>query len=172
MLQKGTSETNNIAPLIGNREGIIKGRLFILQQALEDLKNDVDRSYALHDLGEKTEIVKQIENMLDNPLNSIFEMTEEFDNFINSIVSTLIYGFLKSKKDLIKSIYSERTNSNDLFYAIVLNNDNLENRSAILRFYDFFYSLDISRKYPINIQFVPSSLENKFSKFKQISFEA
>jgi hypothetical protein len=172
MSQKEASLNDKMTSTCENRDGIIKGRLFVLQQALEDLKNDVDRSYELHKIGEKTEIINQIEKMLDNPLNSIFEMSEGFDKFINSIIENLVKGFLNTKKELIKSIYSEKTNSNDLFYAIVLNNDNTENRSAILRFYDFFYTLDISKKYPVSLQFVHFSLENKLSKFKQIVFEA
>jgi hypothetical protein len=172
MLQKEVSLPKNMTSDSEQRDGMIKGRLFVLQQALEDLKNDVDRSYELHKIGEKTEIINQIEQMLDNPLNSIFEMSEGFDKFINSIIELLINGFLIQKKELIKSIYAEKTSSNDLFYAIVLNDDNIDNRSTILRFYDFFYTLDISKKYPVSIQFVPATLEDKFSNFKKVVFQA
>jgi hypothetical protein len=170
-------EGNLASPLISTdqdqkRADQIRGRLFVLQTALEDLKTEVDRSYNLHEIGEKTEIVEQIEKILDNPLNSIFEMSEEFDKFINSVIESLAKGFLISKKELIKSIYSEKTDSNDLFYAIVLNENSFENRSSLLRFFDFFYTLDISKKYPVSFQFVPTELENKFSKFKQVTLDA
>jgi len=169
MANKGLTIPKSDADCCNNRQGIIKGRLFVLQQALDDLKTDVDRSYALNEIGEKTQIISMIENMIDNPYHAVFDMSENFDNFINNIIDRLVRSFLNENKRLIKKLYLAKTISNDLFYAIILEDDTFENRSSILRFYDVFYLLDISKKYPVGMQFVPSHLEHKLAEFKQIT---
>ena len=78
-----------------NKLGQLKAILYLLQTNLEEFKDEVDSSYELLKIGEKTSLSKKIEQKMDNPVKDIFEFSSKIDNQVNYILDKVIRGFLK-----------------------------------------------------------------------------
>jgi hypothetical protein len=156
---------------IDRTAGQLKAILYLLQTNLEDFKEEVDKSYELLKVGEKTDLSKKIENTIENPINSIFQLSSNIENQINEILDRYVKGFLKHHSILIHSAYKTKTTLNNLHYSIVLQEDNIANRDKIFDFFDKFDLLDISSKYPVYFQFVPVELIDKISVTERIELE-
>lgn len=146
---------------VDNRVGQLKAILYLLQTNLEEFRDEVDRSYELLKIGEKTDLSKKIENTIEDPLTSIFNMTSNIDDQVKDIVDRIVKSFLKHNAEIIQNAYRTKTSMNDLHYSIVLKTDDINNRNRIFDFFDKFDSLEISRKYPVYFQFVPLELADK-----------
>lgn len=152
--------------------GQLKAILFLLQTNLEEFKGDVDRSYSLLQIGEKTPLLKSIENTLDNPMRAIFEMSSSIDDKVKSIIDRFVRFFLIEKRSLIRAAYNSKNSSNNLHYSIVLKDDVIENRNLILDFFDNFHEMEISERYPVYFQFIPIELVKKISLGEEIQLSA
>ncbi|MCZ2140037.1 MAG: hypothetical protein LC096_01465 [Bacteroidia bacterium] len=146
---------------IDNRVGQLKAILYLLQTNLEEFRDEVDRSYELLKIGEKTDLSKKIESTIDDPLTSIFKMTSNIDDQVKDIVDRIVKSFLRHNSEIIQNAYRNKTSMNDLHYSIVLKTDDINNRNKIFDFFDKFDLLEISRKYPVYFQFVPVELADK-----------
>lgn len=156
---------------VDHKVGQLKAILYLLQTNLEEFKEEVDRSYELLKVGEKTGLSKQIENTIEDPINSIFMLSSNVDNQIKEIVDRLVKAFLKHNSQIIQGAYRTKTALNDLHYSIVLKNDNIDNRDKIFDFFDKFDLLDISNKYPVYFQFVPVELIDKILVNEPVKLE-
>ncbi|WP_315816882.1 hypothetical protein [Paraflavitalea speifideaquila] len=139
----------------------MKSILYLLQNKLEEFKEEVDRSYELLKIGELTELSKKIEATLSNPVDSVFHVSNNIDDQVKHIIDKFVNSFLRIKKPLITAAYRSKTSLNDLHYSIVLNDDNITNRNKVFDFFDKYDLLDISSKYPVYFQFVPIELVEK-----------
>jgi len=146
---------------VENRKGQLVHLLAALQFNLEDLKNEVDRSYALYEIGEKTDLLQKIEQMLDNPIQSIFDLSNDVDGKAKDIINQLVKAFFRQNKELIHKAGKANSFSGSLYYAIVLKEDSTDNRSEIFDFFDHYDFMEISNKFPVYFQFVPKHLEDK-----------
>ncbi len=72
--------------------------------------------------------------------------------------------FLHSEmvKSILKSVFRVENNQYQLTCAIVLREDNHENRKIIFQFSNFYDELIIARPFPIYFRFIPLSVEQKF----------
>ncbi len=156
---------------VDHKVGQLKAILYLLQTNLEEFKEEVDRSYALINLGEKTDLSNEIENTLENPLNSIFKLSNNIDSQIKEIVDRMVKSFLKYNASIVKEAYRTKTALDDLHYSIVLKKDNIDNRNKIFDFFDNFDLLDISSKYPVYFQFVPNELIEKIQVSESIELQ-
>jgi len=154
-----------------NKLGQLKAILYLLQTNLEEFKDEVDSSYELLKIGEKTSLSKKIEQKMDNPVKDIFEFSSKIDNQVNYILDKVIRGFLKKNSKLVDQAFKTKANQNDLHYSIVLKNDNLDNRNKLFSFLDNFDLMDISQKHPIYFQFIPKKLISKINYNEEIKFE-
>lgn len=144
--------------------------LYLLQSHLEDFKDEVDRSYALLEIGEKTEFTKRIEKRLSDPLGDIANISDEIDQQVKGIINSLVKNFFERNKDLIEFVLISNTSLNHIHYSIVLKDDNIDNRNQIFSFLDKFDLLDIATKYPIYFQFVPVELVDKIKYIDKLTF--
>ena len=55
----------------------LKALLYLLQTNLEEFKDDVDASYELLKIGEKTELSRKLEKKIDNPIGDIFQFSNK-----------------------------------------------------------------------------------------------
>lgn len=149
----------------------IQAILFLLQENLDEFKNEVDRSYELLKIGELTSLAKKIEKTINSPLDNIVEISDDIDDKVRQIVNGLVAFFFRRKRDIIFSAHKCKTPLNDLYYAIILNEDNMENREKILEFFDRFDLLHFSNKYPVYFQFVPKELQNKINCTEEIRLD-
>ena len=135
------------------------------------MKSEVDNSYALLQIGEKTDLSKQIENTIDNPISSIFDMSCNIDNQIKEIIDRIVKAFLKQNTEVVQQVYRTKTAMNDLHYSIVLKTDDVDSRSKLFGFFDQYDLMDISSKYPVYFQFVPTNLIEKVYVGEKIEIE-
>ena len=149
----------------------LRAILYLLQTHLEDFKGEVDRSYDLLSVGEKTELSKQIENTISNPMAGVFKISSNIDAQVKDIIDKFVRAFLQSKKSIIKEAFKSKTSLNDLHYSIVLTDDNIHNRMTIFHFFEKFDLFDIASKYPVYIQFVPEELVSKIKQAEKLEFE-
>ena len=156
---------------VDHKAGQLKAILYILQTNLEEFKDEVDRSYELLKLGEKTDLSKKIEDTLSDPIKSIFQLSTDIDNQIKEIVDRIVKSFLKHHSDIIREAFKTKTSMGDLHYSIVLKKDDIDNRNKIFDFFDKFDLLDISSKYPVYFQFVPAELIGKILVSEPITLE-
>jgi hypothetical protein len=146
-----------------HRLGQLKAILYLLQTNLEDFKDEVDRSYELLKIGEKTTLSKEIEHSLDNPIQSIFGLSTTIDVQVRLIIDRIVRAFIKSRAKLVASAYRTLLPTSDLHYCIVLNKDTTANRAKIFEFLDRYDLLDISENYPVIFQFVPQELAHEIA---------
>lgn len=143
--------------------------LHLLQQVVNHFKLDVDTSKELFSLGAKTKLASNIEESIKDPLKNMFSTAKNLDNIINDFIDkTLIQNFLKSRSDILESAYKMNQFDPNLFYLIVLKQDNENNRDLIFDFFDKYDYLEVSKKYPVYFQFVSNEfaeeLNNKVLK--------
>jgi hypothetical protein len=162
----------DIATNTDQKKGQIKAILYLLQTSLDEFKKEVDKSYELLRLGEKTDLSKMIEETLNDPFKSIFNVSSKIDKEVKDIVNRITIGYFKSlQKDIKSHLYKNKSQRNDLYYAIVLEKDNIENRSKIFNFFDYYDMLDISERFPVSFQFVPIELIGNFKNLEKILME-
>jgi hypothetical protein len=166
MEKKGTTTTNAEQQL-----GQLKGILYLLQNKLEEFKEEVDRSYELLKIGELTDLSKKIESTLSNPVGSVFHVSNKIDDQVKHIIDKFVSSFLRIKKPYITAAYRSKTSLNDLHYSIVLKDDNIENRNKVFDFFDKYDLLDISSKYPVYFQFVPIELVEKINYSEELKLD-
>ncbi len=150
--------------------GQLKAILYLLQTNLEEFKDEVDASYALLSIGEKTPLSKKLEKTLENPIKDIFQFSNKIDSQVNQILDKIIRGYFKKNYSALEKVYKTRESLNDLHYSIVLKEDNIENRDI---FFDFLNKIDlanISQKHNVYFQFIPSKLVEKIKFSEEIKF--
>jgi hypothetical protein len=155
----------------GQKLGQLKAILYLLQTNLEEFKDEVDRSYELLQIGELTQLTKQIEGSLSNPLSNLSQVSANLDQQVKSLVDMYVKSFLRKNKSLLHAAYRSKTNLNELHYSIVLKDDNLASRNQVFAFLDKYDLIEISAKYPVYFQFVPFELSEKVNFSEQLNFD-
>lgn len=115
-----------------NNLGKLRGILYKLQLDLDEFKDEVDNSYALLEIGEKTELSKKLEKSLENPIKDVFRFSSEIDNQVSYILDKVIRVHFKNNKLILEKVFKTRESLNDLHYSIVLKEDNTKNRNIFL----------------------------------------
>ncbi len=151
-----------------HRAGQLKAILYLLQTNLDEFKDEVDRSYELLKIGEKTPLSQKIEQSLDNPIESIFGMSIAIDAQVRIIVDRIVRAFIKSRANLIEAAFKTKLPTADLHYCIVLKKDSTQNRAKVFEFLDQYDLIDISENYPVIFQFVPVELVSEIEVQEEI----
>lgn len=151
--------------------GQLKAILYLLQTNLEDFKDEVDSSYELLKVGERTALSKKIEQKIENPIQDIFEFSSKIDLQVNAIIDKVIKSFFKKNAKIIDSAFKTKESLNDLHYSIVLKEDNIDNRTKLFSFLDNFDLMDISQKHPVYFQFIPKKLIDKINYKEEIKLD-
>lgn len=149
----------------------LKAILYLLQTNLEGFKDEVDRSYELLKIGEKTDLTKKLEKTLNNPLGHLGEISMNIDEQVKNIIDTFAKSFFKQNQKLISSVYRSKTSLNELHYSIVLKEDNIDNRTQVFEFLNKFDLFDLSSKYPVFFQFVPVELVNNINYAEELKLD-
>jgi len=152
-----------------NNLGKLRGILYKLQVDLEEFKNEVDSSYALLEIGEKSELSKKLEKSLENPIKDMFKFSSKIDNQVTYILDKVVRVCFKNNKLILEKVFKTRDGINDLHYSIVLKEDNSKNRDIFFSFLNQLDLTDISQKDKIYFQFIPSQLVNKIKFSEEIN---
>ena len=78
-LYKIMNSLKDIETSTGQKKGQIKAILYLLQTNLDEFKNEVDKSYELLRIGDKTDLLKMSEETLSDPFRSIFNDSSKID---------------------------------------------------------------------------------------------
>jgi hypothetical protein len=148
--------------------GNLKAILYLLQTNLESMQDEVDRSYELIKIGEKTDLSKKIEESLNNPIEHILASSSKFNEQVRNLLDKMVTAFFFYHKDIILSVHRGLNTDNELHYSIVLKEDNIENRSVIFEFFDTFNEIEMTSNYSVYFQFIPQKLVNKLTNSNRI----
>jgi hypothetical protein len=149
----------------------VKTILFILQEKLAEFSTEVDRSYKLLKIGEKTQFTKELEATISNPLENVFTTSKSVDLIINNLIEKFVESFLKMRLPLIHKAYKSEKSKNDHYYFLVLIQDNIEVRDKIFDFYDKYNLIDISTKHPVYFHFCTTELISKIDSLREINLK-
>ena len=148
----------------------LKHILYLLQSNLEEFKDEVDRSYALLQIGEKTEFTKSLEKWLSDPLGDFSNISDKIDQEVKGILKSMAKNFFNHNKSLVEKVLISYTSLNHLHFSIVLKEDNIDNRNAIFEFLNRYDLLDMANKYPVYFQFIPTELAHKINSIEELTF--
>lgn len=151
-------------------QGIIKGALFLMETELTKKLEEIQKSEALFKIGEKTDLVKHIEGMLQDPLNNVYSSHNQVSHILRDIIHILTISFFKQNENIINSVWKLETNAHHLHYSIVLKEDTHQNRESILRFFDHYDLFPVSQGCPIYFQFLPIELVSQLKNIEQVDY--
>jgi hypothetical protein len=148
----------------------VDGILYQLETFLEKFIDEVKKSYALHKIGEKTELVENIEEIIGQTrIDNLYNFSKGIDNQILYIIDDVVVKFFKINKDIINSVYKIKVqNKLNQYYLIVLKEDSIENRDKIFSFLDSYDTTEISVKYPVILKFTDEETLSGFFIEKKI----
>lgn len=152
-----------------NTLGKLKGILYKLQLDLEEFRHEVDNSYALLEIGEKTALSKKLEKSMENPIKDIFKFSNKIDNQVSYILDKVIRSYFKSNNSILDKVFKTREGLNDLHYSIILKEDSIKNRDIFFSLLNQLDLTDIPQKDKIFFQFIPLQLVSKINFSEEIN---
>ncbi|HVA99163.1 MAG TPA: hypothetical protein VNG53_09730 [Bacteroidia bacterium] len=156
--------------LLEQQQSPITAILYLLQNYLEKAKDEVDSTYALHKIGEKTELANKIEATIANPIENFYNISKSIEENCNALLDTIAIKFFSKHRNVLSKVYKKNQNGH-LHYSIVLKKDNAENRNVIFDFFDTNPVSDVIYKFPIYFQFTSDESINKnISEVKLVKF--
>ena len=149
-------------------EGKIKGMFYMIQTTTEKFLEELDRSYELYKIGEKTEIAKKLEEIATQEKigNMETELISKLLNTLNTLGKKVVVdGFLKNS-DSVESAFLLSESESRILYGIVPKKDK-ENilRESISKFYTQTSNWEMFRYTEPLFQVIPLDLKDKV-KFK------
>ena len=160
---------STLAGVREDKSQIIHEILYKLENELEKFMKEIQKSYALYKIGQKTDFIKQIEKMVDAPFEHLIGISNEIDSKMIFFIDNIVSNFFKVHKDSIKEAYKlSTTNQTNLYYLIVLAEDTIEKRQNIFTFLDNYELTEFAKKYQVNFKFINSELVSGFNIEKNI----
>jgi len=137
---------------------------YLLQDDLEKFQVEVEKSYKLFKVGEKTTFTEALEDYIKNPTKGFFANANEVSKVALSLINGWVtIHFKKNSALLQKALHYQKSADGALYYYVTLKEDNSENRRKILEFFDRYDTSGLSFRYPVFIQFVPKELIGKIN---------
>lgn len=152
-----------------SKGGQMTAILYLLQTHLEEFKNEVDKTYELHKIGEKTKLTGVIEKTINNPIGNLYDISKSIDENCLILLNSFAINFFSVNKDVIAKVY-RTSNQGNLHYSIILKKDNAENRNTIFHFFDMQIISQVMYKFPIYFQFTTEENISKIPSAEIIQF--
>ncbi len=109
----------DISQRTDQKSGQIKAILYLLQTSLEQIRSDVDNTYELLKIGAETELAKKIERSLNDPINSVLDISSTIDQQVKDIVTRIVVDYFKQITVTTPiHLYRNISSKNDLFFAV------------------------------------------------------
>ncbi len=150
-----TAPTKSSVPT-GNET--LKLMLDTLNSFVRDLANHVGEEVTLGkdmlDVNVHTAFAASIKRSIENPLKSLMEGGDRFNEIILSKVDEIVEKYLSDNSSLINMAYKLKPSGTHSNYLIALNEDTPENRDT---FFAIQYHLEdeFDPKYAVRVQFLP-----------------
>lgn len=163
------NETINIQATTEKKESELKAIMYLLQNKLEEMAEEIYRSYELYKVGKRTPFVESLEETLNQPSKSIIELSLDIDKVLHSMINKAVIEFFSTKKELIEQLHRTTNTANPLTYAIILKEDSFENRASIFDFFDKYDLTDTARKFPVIFHILPKGMEDAIIQSKIVT---
>lgn len=163
-------QKSDISASADPKSGEVQAMLNWLRTYAKERQNEAALSSKVLEAGATTNLTRSIEEMLSDPVGSLYKISNAVDTPMKELVNTLVQIFFKINKALLSSAYRSKTPLNKFHYSIVLKEDNMENRNKIFDFLDMYDLLGFSNKYPVYFQFVPAELASKVNYSEELKF--
>ena len=153
------STTNTQTNLnIGNDQNRLLAFLKSYGEHIGNHKSEIEFSCEMVESGTSTQLSRQIEDILLNPIKAVVGVKHLADEQLSSIAEGMCRLFMLAakQKDLVDSVFRTKKTPNELVYCVVLKTDTFESRDSVFSFLDFYTSLDVSEHIAINFQFMPA----------------
>ena len=132
----------------------INGLLYALELLHTARSTEASDSRELLKVGEKTELIKTIENLLKSPLTELAKTKEWIDGIGAEILNEFVKVKLLELKDKAHVIFKVNTSNADLLYCVVLKEDSIQNRQLFFNIIDWAEESDLGKKYYLNVRFI------------------
>lgn len=145
-------------------QGKIKGMFFMIQTTTEKFLEELDRSYELYKIGEKTEIAKKLEEIATGYKvgNMETELIGKLLNTLNTLgKKVVIEGFLKNSEHIHKAFLLSENDSRILYGLVPKTDKEEELRKSINDFYTQTSHWEMFRYTEPLFQVIPEHLTDK-----------
>lgn len=154
-------------------EGKIKGMFFMIQTTTEKFLEELDRSYALYKIGEKTKIAKKLEQIATGQKIGSMEneLIGKLLNTLNSLgKKVVVEGFLKNSTALDQAYILSENNSRILYGLVPFDGQEQELRKSINNFYAQTSNWEMFKYTEPLFQVISKNLIDKVKYQSSISF--
>ncbi len=132
----------------------LKGMLYQIELASEAMNAEAIKSYKLLEVDEKTDMVRYLETLVNNPLGVLAKRKDSLDGQGVDILDTIVKIWFNELKDKAQTVFRTDTCKQDLHYCIVLKEDNSENRMEFLNILDWIANGELGERFYLNFRFV------------------
>ncbi len=150
------------------RDEEIKFILTMLNNRVDEIKENVLVSSELLNQGIKTSLSSDIEKTIEDPLALMLNVKEDVDCNFEKIADSIIRKLLTHKGELIQKAFKSKVFDHNLHYSIILKEDTFENRENVFHILDAYETTSLSKYFPVDFQFVPLELANEINYLERI----
>lgn len=155
-------DNTNPIPLTETNDQLIHNMLKEMEYRVDEVKNEIDISRQMHPLGVETDLIKTINNLVEDPLSHLIGFKNDISNTINGVLILILKEYFKTKKNIVKKAFlCNNENNQNMLIAIHLIDDNYDNRTEIFSFLSDYKSTNLWEALPISFQIIPANIEHK-----------
>lgn len=168
-MSKSNDTLHSTESMEKNSSGELRAILFLLQSRLEKMLDEADRSYELLDkIGEKTDLAKKLEKMIEDPLAPLLIGSMEMNNKLASFLEKIFSKNLAANKNDIEKAFVQRCHQRELSFVIVLKDDNEEARDRVFEFLSEYEETPIFEIHPVNFHFSTVEMVDEYPGLEEI----
>ncbi len=168
-----TNQSSTREKISSNEEiqGKIQGMFYMLQTTTEKFLEELDRSYALYKIGEKTAITKKLEKLATT--RNVGQMETDLISKLLKTINALgkkvvIEGFVKNL-DVVAEAYILSETENRILYGLVPKAGQEQKlRSLVAEFYSNTSNWEMFKYTETLFQIIPKELKDKVKFLSQI----
>lgn len=132
-----------------------------IQQVLIQLIESLKMSHNLMDYGITDSVSNFIHELVSQPkIITGYSVLEATSQIITDELFKIVSGFFKKNKEIIDNVFKIKDGENELFYMIVLKEDNIANRSKLNEFLIRYEKTPLVKKFPVIFQYTINDFRN------------
>jgi len=125
--------------------------LEMVRDMMGELHRTASTSAELNDIDISDEWAENVKKVIQKPVISNYEALKAIEKSTIEMIQERFNEFIRSKADLIEK--AVLVSESALHYAIVLNDDTMENEAEIIEFKMDYDEIPVSNKFPLIISF-------------------
>ncbi len=138
---------------------------------LTELKKEATGSSELLEMGVKDGLAQKLEEIRQQPLESLFEIYAKVERDIAYFIHQVAFAFLQKEKERMAQVFQHDAQGGALQFSVVLKEDANENRDVFYDFLDDYSQFSFSERFPIIFHFVPENLVPELATAKELKLD-